>query len=80
MELIKYTGPGIREVGTEPMDNGLHLSGIRELDSETLCGWCGTSAPHHIIDGDAPTCKYCISIAKELFLNRNYSKKQIKNW
>jgi hypothetical protein len=74
VELIKY-----RE-GTEAAYDGLHLPGLDEQDTETLCGHTWSGFAYETIDGAAPTCAGCISIAKELFIRRGYTKKQVKGW
>ena len=79
MELLKYTGYSNEFKSSELMDEGyLHLPGIDEHDSETLCGISWSGATHVTIDGTAPTCPACISITQEIF--RRYSKKQAASW
>lgn len=74
MELIKYAD------GTEAAQDGLHLPGLDEQDAETLCGYTWSYFRYERIEGKAPTCASCISIARELFLNRGYTKKQVLGW
>lgn len=75
MKLLKYPN------GTEESTDGLHLPGLPiEQDSEVLCGKSLSGLSPEEVEGEKPTCKNCISIAKELFLNRGYTKKAIKTW
>lgn len=74
MKLVKYTGDN------EAARDGLHLPGLDEQDAETLCGHAWSGFPHEEINGAAPTCKGCISIARELFINRGHTKKQVMGW
>lgn len=81
MKVIKYLGgDGDEACGDEAKNDGLHIPGLNEQDAETLCGYAGTLAHHDEIEAQAPTCKNCISIAKELFLHRGYTKKSVKSW
>lgn len=73
MKLIRYKNG-------EPANDGLHLPGLDQQDAETLCGHAWSGFKLEEIDGDAPTCKGCIGIAKELFINRGYTKKIVESW
>ena len=73
MELIRYTN-----TESDQARDGLHLPGIDQHDSETLCGNCWSQEPRETIDGDEPTCRHCIAIAQEILAR--YSKKQAKLW
>jgi len=61
-------------------EDGLHLPGTSVQDTETLCGIFKAGPEPEEVDGERPTCPGCINIAKELFLNRGYTKTAVKGW
>lgn len=78
IQLIKYTGPNF-DKSWDDVNAGLHLKGFSlELGSETLCGVVDSGSPQEVVEGIAPTCKSCISVAKEIF--KRYSAAQVKSW
>lgn len=78
MKLISYTGASTYFRENSEIDSELHLPGLDEHDSETLCGKSWSFEAHEEINGNAPTCHMCISVAQELF--KRYSKKQVNSW
>lgn len=74
MQLIKYPD------GTGPARDGLHLPGVANQDTETLCGvfMDGGGVYPEDVDGESPECPNCIKIAQELF--KKYTKKQVMSW
>jgi len=78
IKLIRYSPGGEENCGEGLMNDGLHLPGIDDHLSETLCGACDTMAEYEIIEGDKPTCKNCISAVKQIF--KTYKKIDVKKW
>ena len=74
MKLLKYAK------GTENAKAGLHIPGISYMDTETLCGALWSEEDAEEIDGYEPTCEACKQIMRELFLERGYTKKQVRSW
>ena len=67
LELLKYYSDEEDSRGGKLMEDGLHLPGLDVHLSETLCGACDSMANYDIVNADKPTCKNCISAAKQLF-------------
>ena len=73
MELVEY-------LEGEGKDDGLHIPGLREHDSETLCGLSLTGDRSIDVDADKPSCRHCISIMRALIIERKYTKKMVNSW
>jgi hypothetical protein len=73
MKLVEYHNGG-------PAEDGLHLPGLDAHDAETLCGHAWSGYKYDTVTGQFPTCKNCVEIAKELFINRGYTKAQVAKW
>lgn len=78
MKVLRYERGGEENCGEQLKADGLHLPGVSAHMSETLCGACDSMAPFERVEAESPTCKNCISVAKELF--GKYSKKQVSAW
>jgi len=72
MDLIKYkTGDGAKD--------GLHLPSVSLVqDCETLCGIFMDDCLPEEVDGLAPECPHCITIAKTILAK--YPKKIVRTW
>jgi hypothetical protein len=77
VRLIKYIGKDF-ERRSDAIEDGLHLIGFpNQMTTETMCGIVDNMATNEAIIGE-PTCKNCISVAKEFFTR--YTKAQVDRW
>jgi len=78
MRLLKFYPGGEENCGKGLEGDGLHLPGLSAHLSQTLCGASDTMAPYEVVDGDKPTCKNCILVAKDIFAR--YKKIDVSKW